>query len=364
MTPRLLALAALAMLALSACGGDSDDQSAERPAATSPAAAGSPGLGAIKGYLLAHTSALAASTATLEAQGKQYHALAESVGFDYERLLAEKRDGARSVLGELKATWREANPEYEEMEGVVAGVPELSEFDVIIDAGSDASDPESAVPFDVKVPGGPTLKQPGNFFFLTETSLFGTNEDFQADVEPDLDGDGKVAFGEAVPDARYVLAFTRDFAVQARKLDAASKAWTPKQADAFQALVTMTPTMSEYFGQWKNSRFIAGAEADEASFAASSRLQDIEDILSGLVLIFDNVKPAVAGADRAQAAQTERDLKRLYDFAVDLREREEGGTRFDAEQADTLGAQAQSQAEAIAGQVSQSAGQLGIELES
>ena len=33
------------------------------------------------------------------------------------------------------------------MEGVVAGVPSLADYDVIIDAGSDASDPESAVPF-------------------------------------------------------------------------------------------------------------------------------------------------------------------------------------------------------------------------
>ena len=43
----------------------------------------------------------------------------------------------------------------------------------------------------------------------------------------------------------------------------------------------MTPTMSEYFGQWKQSRFIAGGKAKEDSFAASSRLQDIESILSG-----------------------------------------------------------------------------------
>ena len=126
----------------------------------------------------------------------------------------------------------------------------------------------------------------------------------------------------------------------------------------------MTPTMSEYFGQWKNSRFIAGAKADEQSFAASSRLQDIEDILSGLVLIYDNVEPAVAEADKAQAAQTGRDLEGLRDFASDLRQREEGGTQFTAKQADTLGAEAQSRAEAIAGQVSQAAAQLGIKLES
>jgi len=59
-----------------------------------------------------------------------------------------------------------------------------------------------------------------------------------------------------------------------------------------------------------------------------------------------------------------RELKGLHEFATGLREKEQSGTRFDAEQADTLGAEAQNRAEAIAGQVSQAAAQLGIELES
>jgi hypothetical protein len=289
----------------------------------------------------------------------------ESGGGDYAALLEDRRDEVREVVERMQATWRQATPQYEGMEGVVAGVAELAEFDVIIDAGSDASDPESAVPFDVKLPGGKVLEQPGNFFFLTETSLFGTNPEFQArGVEPDLDGDGTLAFGEAVPEAGAVVAFTRDFAAQAQALDEAARAWEPERADALQALVTMTPTMSEDFGQWKNSRFIAGAKADEQSFAASSRRQDIEDILSGLVLIYDNVQPAIAEADAAQAQQTGRSLKDLRDFAADLRAKEQSGTRFDAEHADTLGAEAQDRAEAIAGQVSQAAAQLGIELES
>jgi Imelysin len=363
MPKTLLAALLIAILAVAGCG--SDDESEPAASGTPQAEAAGEDLGAIKDFLLAHSEALADSTADLAQQGEGYRALAESAGFDYAALVESKRDEVRAAIEGMQETWRAANPQYEEMEGVVAGVPELSEFDVIIDAGSDASDPESAVPFDVELPGGKVLEQPGNFFFLTETSLFGTNPAFQAKgVEPDLDGDGTVAFGEAVPDADMVLAFTRDFAAQAKELDAAARAWAPARADALQALVTMTPTMSEYFGQWKNSRFIAGAKADEQSFAASSRLQDIEDILSGLVLIYQNVKPAIAEVDPAQADQTGRDLVGLRDFAADLRAKEEAGTKFDAEQADTLGGEAQGRAEAIAGQVSQAAAQLGIELES
>ena len=98
------------------------------------------------------------------------------------------------------------------MEGVVAGVPSLADYDVIIDAGGDASDPENAVPFSIKTPDGKTFKQPGNFNYLIETSLFGTEPKFAAKgVEPDLDGDGKVEFGEALPDADFYVAAARDF---------------------------------------------------------------------------------------------------------------------------------------------------------
>ena len=353
---------ALAVVVVGAGCGSEEEERAKAPAAPKTAEGD---LGAIKAYLLEHTESLSASTATMAEQGRAYHDLAASTRFDYARLLRERRDEVRESVGDMQTTWQRANPQYEEMEGVVAGVPTLSDFDVIIDAGSDASDPESAVPFDVDVGGGKVLKQPGNFFFLTETSLFGTNADFQAPgVEPDLDADGEVAFGEALPDARVVAAVTRDFAEQAAELDRAARAWQPTRQDALQALVTMTPTMSEYFGQWKQSRFIAGSDADEQAFAASSRLRDIEDILSGLVLIYANVRPVVAEADPAQARQTGSDLVGLRDFAADLRRREDGGRRYSAEQADALGAEAQQRAEAIAGQVAQAAGQLGIKLES
>ena len=224
----LLAAALIAAALLAGCGSSEPDAPAAKQ---TPAAAGED-LAAIKAYLLDHTTALADSTGRLASQGAAYRELAEGADFDYAALLAERRADVRSAVEGMQATWREANPRYEEMEGVVAGVPELSEFDVIIDAGADASDPENAVPFDVKLPGGKVLEQPGNFFFLTETSLFGTNPDFQArGVEPDLDGDGKAGFGEAVPDADAVLAFTRDFAAQAKALDEVARTWESERAD-------------------------------------------------------------------------------------------------------------------------------------
>jgi hypothetical protein len=356
-----LALAAVAALGAAGCGG-SDDKSTETQRSATTASAAD--LSAIKQYLLQHTELLVTDVSALREDAEAYYALAKQADFDYGRLLADNRSEVRGLVKDLQDGFAKANPAYEQMEGVVAGVPQLADFDVIIDAGGDASDPESAVPFSIKTPDGRTFKQPGNFNYLIETSAFGTEPKFAAKgVKPDLDGDGKVEFGEALPDANFLVAAARDFEKNTRELDAAARKWTPTQQDAFTALVVMTPTMSEYFEAWKNSRFIAGEKAKEKAFVVASRLQDIADILGGLNLVYANVQPSIARVDSAQASQTRSSLKKLQSFAEDLRDEEADGKRFTAQDADTLGSEAQDQAEAIAGQVSQAAGRLGIQLE-
>ncbi len=350
------ALVAAAAL-LSACGGDDGGDSPAEPARSD--------LAPVKDYLLQHTERLNRDTARIREGAEEYHALAEAADFDYDKLLATKRADVQRLVKEAQAAFQAANPAYEEMEGVVAGVPQLADYDVIIDAGGDASDPENAVPFSIKTPQGREFKQPGNFNYLIETSAFGTEPKFAAKgVKPDLDGDGKVEFGEAVPDADFYVAAARDFEKNANELDAAARKWEPTPEDAFTALVVMTPTMSEYFEAWKNSRFVAGDKAKEKAFVASSRLQDIVDILSGLELVYDSVEPRIAKANPQQARQTGESLAELRAFADRLRQEEADGRKFKPAQADTLGSEAQTRAEAIAGQISQAAGQLGIEVES
>jgi hypothetical protein len=353
-----LALAGACALALVACGKDDSgsDTGSSQPAGTD--------LTAIKQYLLAHTERLVADSDAVRANAEAYYELAKANDFDYQRMLEQHRPEVRRLVKQGQRAFAKANPAYEQMEGVVAGVPSLAEYDVIIDAGSDASDPENAVPFDVETPAGRTFKQPGNFNYLIETSVFGTEPKFRADgVEPDLDGDGKVEFGEAVPDADFYVAAARGFERYSKELDAAAREWQPTPGDALTALVVMTPTMSEYFEAWKNSRFIAGDKATEKAFVVASRLQDIADILGGLVLVYDNVQPLVAKADVQQASQTEQSLDKLHAFAAKLRDTEAAGRKYTAEEAETLGSQAQERAEAIAGQITQAAAKLNIEIE-
>ena len=66
---------------------------------------------------------------------------------------------------------------------------------------------------------------------------------------------------------------------------------------------------------------------------------------------------------RSRPSRPSKALKDLLAYVEDLRDQEADGKKFTAEEADTLGAEAQRQAEAIAGQVTQAAQQLGIELQ-
>ncbi len=367
---RSLGVLALIVLGLAACGGN--EPTSEPGGTTSTATTETAGpvsaaqLAGVKSFLGEHTDRLAGFTAELNGLAQTYHELAEAEGFDLEALWAAKADEVGPLLEQMKAGWIEGNPYYERVEGIVAGTPSLAEFDVILDAGSSAAeDPESAVPFDLTLPDGTVLEQPGNLFNLTEGALWGTLTEAipHPGVPADLDGDGAQEFGEVLPDPGLLLSASESFDAYAKELDASGEAWDPSASDAFTAVVVMVPTMSEYFGQWKDSRFVAGDAASAESFNVVSRLSDIRDILTGLEVIYEGVEPAVGRIDAEKAAQTGRELKDLRAFIAQLHDREQAGKRFTPEQADTLGTEAQERATAIAGQVSQAAAQLGVEIE-
>ena len=124
----------------------------------------------------------------------------------------------------------------------------------------------------------------------------------------------------------------------------------------------MVPTMSEYFGQWKVSRFVLGDKAKGESFNVVSRLSDIGDILGGLRVIYAGIGPAIAKVDPQQSAQTKRELDSLWSYVAKLQAQERNGKRFTPQQADTLGRTAQERATAIAGQVTQAAARLKVKI--
>jgi hypothetical protein len=329
--------------------------------AADPAPAGT-NLVPVKRYLLKHTALLTGFTTEFRAVANRYYTTARSAGFDYSRLTGPKRASLARDLARAKALWIAGNPYYERVEGVVAGTPSLAVYDVILDAGSSAKeDPASAVPFDLELRNGKVLKKPGNLFNLTEGMLWGTRPELVA-ARVDLDGDGRIEFGEVLPDANALLAAADAFRFYGGKLDRSAKAWKPTASDAFTSVVVMVPTMSEYFGQWKVSRFVLGDKASGEAFNVVSRLSDIGDILGGLRVIYAGIGPAIARVDPQQSAQTKRELDALWSYVAKLKQQERNGKRFKPGQADTLGRAAQERATAIAGQVTQSAARLKVKI--
>ena len=140
-----LTLAALVALGVAGCGGNDDD----KDAAATPA-------GARRGHrperhqglpARAHRAPGRPTTGTLRADAEAYYKLAEEADFDYAKLLdgqaqrrapRASRSSRRTSPTPTRPTrrWRASSP----------ACPSLADYDVIIDAGGDASDPENAVP--------------------------------------------------------------------------------------------------------------------------------------------------------------------------------------------------------------------------
>lgn len=355
---------AVLLLHLTAFTACSAPTRAPQPQPAQVAQAPAVDLSGIKSFLLDQTAALAQSSAKLEALSNQYYATAKRAEFDYAKLWAEQPSQLIQQIESARAAWVEASPLYEKMEGIVAGTPELAQFDLILDAGTSvADDPDNAVPFDLTLADGRVFPKPGNLFGVTESALWGTFADYTVkNVVADFNGNGRSEFGEALPDAHLLKAAAEALNQYANQLQSSAESWTPTTSEAFAALVTMVPTMNEYFASWRDSRFVAGAASAQRDFVAISRLADMQDILGGLQVIYHNVQPLTTAVDHAQGMQIASELTALREFVEQVYQQEQSGKKFTAEEADLLGAEAQNRASTITGQISQMAGLLGIEL--
>lgn len=353
---------------VAACGGDDEPDPTATPEPTptaEPAAAGEQvNLAAIKEFSLGHATAMKSATEQLAATADRYYTLVSGAGFDYEGALEQNPAELPGLVVAARQQWVDASTEYEVNEGIIAGVPSLAYFDVLIDAGpSGEEDPAEALDWELELPDGTVLESPGNLFHsLLEPTLWGTRDEFTG-AEADLDGDGEISFDDVLPDANVLKGAADGLDEATAEMEQAVTDWEPTLQDVFTAQVTMIPTMNEYFAQWKNSVFVAGAEnADETAFVGLSRLFDINGILTGLNITYKEMSPAVAEADLALDTQIAGGFTALVEYVNDLYEKEQSGEQFTPEQADLFGTEAQDQATALAGQVSQAAALLGVEI--
>jgi hypothetical protein len=335
---------------------------AEPASAAQPAAAGAD-LAAVKEFAAEHGAEMKKATAALTSLAAEYYALLESYGFDYEAAWAQESSQLTELLAQAKEQWLQAHRNYELAEAIVAGVPSLSHYDVWIDAGpSAAEDPAEALDWQLELADGRVLDKPGNIFHsLLEPALWGTIEE-SVGLHTDLNGDGEMTVGEALPETNLFAGAAEAMDTATAEIQTAIEGWEPSFEDTFTALVTMLPTMNEYFEQWKLSTYVAGADAEETSFVAISRLFDVNGILTGLDVTYDNISPAVAEVDADLDGQIQAGFDQLVGFVGDLYEQEQGGKVFSAEEADLFGGNAQEQATLLVGQVAQAAALLGVEI--
>ncbi len=353
-------IVAAAGLALSACTATTP---AVAPAAGDSPAAAPVNLQPVKDYTLQNGETMKTETRALADTADAYYTLIEAYQFDYARAWSERSAELTPLVAQAKERWLAASTAYEINEGIIAGVPSLAHFDVWIDAGpSGAEDPAEAYVWTLDLPDGTQLEQPGNLFHsLLEPTLWGTEAAYTGLVV-DLDGDGSLNVGEALPEAGVFKAAAHALDGAAAEMTAAVQTWTPTREDAFTALAVMIPTMNEYFEQWKLSAFVSGAAAEETAFVGVSRLFDVNGILQGLDLTYNHLSPLVAAADPDLDAQIQSGFAGLTGYVGDLYTRESGGERFTTEQADVYGSEAQARADALVGQVMQAAGLLNVQV--
>lgn len=334
------------------------------PAPVAAQAAPVADLTSIKTYLVTKAFVLRTHTDALKRASTQYYYLAAAKQFNYEQLWAEQPALVVAALTDARAAWLASSPLYEQVEGIVAGVPSLAEYDVILDAGASAAEGgDAVVPFDLVLPDGRVLVKPGNLFSVTESTLWGTEPAYiVSGLWADLNGDGVRDFGETLPDANVLYAGAAALDLYTGGLQGAADAWTPTAADAFTALVTMVPTMAEYFASWKESRFVKGEASTQRDFNVISRLADIQDILGSLQVVYAGISPLVRAVDATEDGRIAGGLSDLKAFVADIHAQEQAGRRFTPEEADLLGAEAQHRATALTGQIAQMAARLGIPL--
>lgn len=249
---------------------------------------------------------------------------------------------------------------YETIEGIVAGVPVLAAYDVYLDAGvpqDQVGGGTPVAPVVISLPGGGEIDQEGSLFtYLVEPMLWGSNDKLVQSV--DLNSDGQLSPHESLPRPDLLQAVAGDLRAKLRQLREAAVAWQPSTADYLSAIITMTPTLSGYFDDWKESRY-----APEASgkFTAVSRVSDMRGIMFSVSVMYGAVQNEVAGKDPALAHSIQQGFDGVLAFIdrVDRREKKSGG-RMTVAEVDELAEQAKQKADKLVPQVEQAAAILEV----
>ncbi|HEY2615466.1 MAG TPA: hypothetical protein VGI42_07125, partial [Chthoniobacterales bacterium] len=212
----------------------------------------------VKGYLLETLSKMEQASDEFRANAAAYQSLVDANGGDPAKAFAQAPAEVTRLVAVLREDYKAMDSfGYETIEGIVAGVSKMSDFDVYLDSGvpqDQAGGGTPVAPVVLDLGNGSKIDHEGCLFtYLIEPMLWGSNKKLVVPV--DLDHDGKIGPRESLPRADVLSAVAADVQTKIHELHQTAIAWQPTTSDYFSAIITMTPTLSGYFDDWKESRY-------------------------------------------------------------------------------------------------------------
>ena len=318
------------------------------------------GLGrdAVKNYVLAVTASALSGSNDLKHDGGLYADLVARHGSAVAAAQAEP-DRMALLIHSMRNDYKRIDSfGYEYMEGIVAGVPALIKYDVLLDSGVPevGAGPQDAIP-DIHINcGSIVINREGSLNnWLIEPTVYGTNPKF-------VSGKAKLPgfTGEVnLPNPQVVLALA-DYSIGGyTKLQSDTNAWQPTDRDLFLAMVNMTPTLADYFDEWKESKKYG--QALGGRFVAVSRVSDMRGIMTSTRLTWLAAKTLIDSKDPALSTKISTGYDQIMHF-IDTIDAREHQRPLKIETIDALGSQAKERADKLTVQDGQAAALLGLDV--
>ena len=308
----------------------------------------------VKSYLLKSLEKVTEASQDFVANSEAYSALIAANGGSIEAAYKAEPKKIEQLIAKMQENYKAMDSfGYETIEGIVAGVPSLADYDIYLDAGVPASEgPEDVAPVVLDLGNGQTIDKQGSLFtYIIEPMLWGGDSRW---VTP-VDGGKKL-----LPRPEILAAAANDVNKKLGELLADAKAWNASVSDCFGAMIIMTPTLSDYFEDWKESRY---AKEKSGRFQAVSRVSDMRGIMGSCQVMYEAVEGQVAEKDKSLAKSVGAGFKGIMSFLDKIEKREKQGEIRGAE-IDELATQAKEQTDKLVPQIEQSAAVVGVKVES
>lgn len=333
-------------------------------ALAAPCARAESGLFAIKSYLVGKVSAMDKASHQFAEHAAAYEHAIQASGGNYDQAILQHDAEILGLVAKMQEDYREIhNTGYETIEGIVAGVKPLVDFDTYLDAGvprAEASTDSPASPLVLKSADGKMISDHnGNLFhYVMEPALWVTKPHLIHPLSAEASEKAKGA--KALPRAEVLAAASQECARKMDQLLAAAQKWQPTLDECVGALVWMTPTLNGYFEDWKDSRYNPNAALGR--YVAESRVIDMRGIMYSLQLTYKAIMPEIARKDPALAKKLDTDYQAILNFIDRVDARERKGRKLTVQEIEEMAFQAKGMTDQLVPKLKQVVAIMGLKL--